>query len=206
MPVSLTTVALPVGPVVLTAMAPVTASLSATMSALLAVVVNDAVPSTFTRAAAAPLMVMPVAPPLVTLRLPVMSMSAATSVTFAVVKSSVRLRRLVVPASEGSAAAAWMLVSARSRMRAFWFRVMAPAMLLPALPSRMSELLAPTSSVVVPPTVSVAPLAWVMWVPEVTDRLPPTDDVPNSTSWAFTTTTSALVPLVLTEMVPATSS
>ena len=202
MAVSLTTVALPVAPVVLTEMVPATASLSTTMSALLVVVVNDAVPPTTTRSVGAPPMVMPVAPPLVTLRLP--RMVSEGSVMSAVLKFSVRLRRLIRSFS-GNREVNVEPPRARSRTLSLLpLMVKTPPKALPPLPSSMSELGFSTDTVTAPPVVSVAPLACVMWLLDVTSREPPMLEVASTTACALFRTTLAPRPLVDSAMVPVT--
>ena len=201
--VALTSVALPPDPVVLAEMVPVTLSWSRSMSAPAAVVVNLAVPSTCTTPA--PVSVMPVVPPLVTSRLPVMC--RAVSVTLAALKLMVRLLRLLRPVSDGIDAVAELLPSARLRtLLCVPAKMMAPRRLLPPLPSRMSEFGLPTVSVRSPPVLSVAPAAWVMWLPEVMLRVPPTFEVASSTSLLLWLTRMALplAPVVFNAKVPVT--
>ena len=199
MAVSLTSVALPPVPTVLADRVPPTVSWLARMSALAWVVVKLALPVTVMALVA----VMPVLPPLVTLRLP--EMFSVGSTMSAVLKFSVRLRRLVRPASEG------MDVSvepprARSRTRVWSPATMkAPPNALPPLPSSMSEPAVSTVSTTSPPVVSVAPAACVMLPLEVAFSEPPTLEVASSTSLMLTTVASAFAPVVLTAKVPATS-
>ena len=167
------------------------------MSALLAVVVKLALPPTVL----VPLSVMPSAPPLVTARLPLMLRPDRSML--AALKLSVRLRRLR-PASEGLAAEAEPLATARSRMLVSVPAKMMLPRLLPVLPRLMSEAALLTASVVVPPTVSVAPVACEMLLPEVMPRLPPTEEVASTTSCVLSMSAWPVAPFVLSAKVPVT--
>ena len=204
-PDALTRVALPPAPLVVTAMGPVTVSWLRSMSAPDAVVMKVAEPPTRTRSVRGPVSVMPVAPPLVTLRLP--SMSSAPSATLAAVNRMVRLRRSVSAVNVGKAAEACALVRDTSRIRVRSPpKLTAPARLLPVLPSRTSESLTVTVSAVVPVTVSVEPVSCVMWPAEVMLRSPWTLLVPRTVAPALDSVAWPLAPVVVAEMAPVTVS
>ena len=198
MPEALTKVALPPAPVVLADRVPLTVRSVATMSALAAVVVKLALPPTEMAWVA----VMPVAPPLVTLRLP--RMLSVGSVMSAVLKFSVRLRRLIRSFS-GNREVNVEPPRARSRTLSLLpLMVKTPPKALPPLPSSMSELGFSTATVTASPVVSVAPLACVMWLLEVTSREPPMLEVASTTACALFRTTLAPRPLVASAMAPVT--
>src|ERR1700690_2911460 len=151
----------------------------------LAPVVKEAVPGTV----AAPDCVM--APPAVTARLPpLVSVSAGRPIA-ALLKVSVRLRRLPSPAKLGRAAAAFVL----RRLTSLMFEAVPPntgavaPKLLAWVPRRMSEPAAVTERVVVPPLAVIAPVS-VMLPPAITERLAPMAEVPRARAAPLVTATS----------------